>query len=316
MTESGTEIAVRQSKAPVPLYNGVLSPDRWTLFGRIAQTVANTDFVPKGLRGNPAAVMACLLYGDSLDLHPSVSLTDVYVVDGKPGISGALMVAKIREAGHKIKWEKLLDDKGDFVGFTCRGQRIEMGEVVDEDEWTYTLADARRAGLYPNSNPKAAWMKNPEVMCRWRSLAQLARFLFPDLFRGGSVYLPDEAEEAADADRRLRNAGAEGGDSDDGGPVEYGDDPLLAAWLIALFAAANDLEPGIWLPKKQKLALKDKTQDEREELALAVAGWIEERGGDVPDRPQPDDTSEPLDVDDPAAAVVEAIEGEGGIAVD
>lgn len=294
----GTAVATRaESKVPIPLYNGVMSPDKWTLFGRIAQTVHDTDFVPKGLRGKPAAVMACLMYGDSLDLHPSVSLRDIYVADGSVGLSGALMLAKIREAGHKISFEELpRDEDGAYVGVKCIGKRMvykqvegeTVAEVDEEDSWSYTMADAERAGLYPNSNAKAAWMKIPEVMCRWRALSQLARFLFPDVFRGQAVYTPDEAEEIADSDRRARNAGREGGAAE-GEEIQYGDDPLLSAWLIALFAAANDAEPGIWLPKKQALALNGKTQADREELAVTIAAWMHDRGLDVPERPTEDD---------------------------
>lgn len=287
----GQEIAQRQMNAPIPLHNRVISPDTWTTFGRIAYAVAKTEFVPKDLRGRPEAVMACLLYGDSLGLHPSVALTDIYIVDGKPGVSGALMLAKIREAGHKVKFKWVLDDRGDRVGATAYGQRIVrrtvgrkvVEEVEDEDEWTYTLEDAKVAGLYPNSNAKAAWMKTPMVMCRWRALAQLTRFLWPDLFRGGSIYLPDEAEEAADTNRRNRN-GAQSTAADGG--IEYGDDPSLAAWLVALFAAANEIEEGVWLPKKVAMALKGKTQDERETVASEIVAWIEERNGIVPNRPE------------------------------
>jgi hypothetical protein len=293
--QGSQEVAVRAPAAtparpPLPLYNGVMSPDRWTMLGRIATTTADTDFVPKGLRGKPGAVMACLLYGDSLGLHPSVSLTDVYVADGKVGISGALMLAKIREAGHKVKFETLRGEDGSYVGSTAKGWRLVEGEIVDEDEWTYTMEDARRAGLYPNSSPKAAWMKSPEVMCRWRAVAQLSRFLFPDVFRGGSIYTPDEAEEVAYSERISRNGSAPGADappaaeSQEGEP-EWGDDPLLAAWLLALFAQANEIEDGVWLPKKVKLALKGRTQPEREEFAVGLAAWITEHGQVPAERP-------------------------------
>jgi hypothetical protein len=40
-------MATRQANSALPLYNGVISPDRWTTFGRMAHAVANTDFVPK-----------------------------------------------------------------------------------------------------------------------------------------------------------------------------------------------------------------------------------------------------------------------------
>jgi hypothetical protein len=74
--------------------------------------------------------MACLVFGDSLGLHPSTALKEVFVADGKVGISGALMLALIRNAGHKIEWEEITTENieqtvlGDgFVGWKCIGQR-------------------------------------------------------------------------------------------------------------------------------------------------------------------------------------------------
>jgi hypothetical protein len=301
----GQDLEQRKAATPLPLYNGVISPDRWTMFGRMAMTVANTDFVPKGLRGKPDSVMACLVFGDSLGLHPSTALKEVFVADGKVGISGALMLALIRNRGHKIAWEEITTENieqtvlGDgFVGWKCLGQRIDpdTGEVTDEDSWTYTMEDAKRAGLYPNSSDRASWMKNPKLMCRWRALAQVARFLFSDVFVGQSIYTPDETEEIAYGERVNRNgAPAETGQERSEGDIDYGSDPWLAAWLVALFAAANDMEPGVWLPKKQALALKDKTQEQREDLALQVAQWIEERGGVVPPKPEENDEHEAVE---------------------
>lgn len=297
-----TEIAQAPPKPPIPFRNGVMAPDKWTLFARLANTVANTDFAPKGLRGSPESIMACLVYGDSLGIHPSVALKEVYMVDGKPGISGALMIAMIRRDGHKLSFKTLRDEQGNFVGSVCHGKRMvykvvnrkTVGEVDEEDEWQFTLDDATRAGLYPATSDKAAWRKYPEVMCRWRAVAQLARFLFPDVFAGGAVYIPDEVDEAYYSERAIKNgspvASVEGDDATD-----YGDDPDLAAWLIALFAAANEIEPGRFLSKKVKLLLKDKTQDERATLAIEIAEWIAEQGVDPPSKPNTPEAAEEVD---------------------
>jgi hypothetical protein len=175
-----------------------------------------------------------------------------------------------------------------FIGWKCTGQRIKRGKVTDADSWTYTMEDAKRAGLFPNSSAKAAWMKTPKLMCRWRALAQVARFLFSDVFVGQAIYLPDEAEEAAYSDRLNRNGSPQQGGENENA-IDYGDDPLFASWLIALFAAANEVEPGIWLPKKVQMALKGKSQAERDALANEIVAWIEERNGIVPERPEADD---------------------------
>ena len=49
-------------------------PVRWaSLMGpsmHLAQAVADTDFVPRSMRGNPGAIAACFLYGDELGIGP------------------------------------------------------------------------------------------------------------------------------------------------------------------------------------------------------------------------------------------------------
>lgn len=314
-----TEIAERQPSQPMlPLHNGVISPDKWQVFGRMAVRFAGTDFVPSGLRNKPEAVLACLVFGDSLGLHPSTALKEVYVADGKVGISGALMLALIRKAGHKIEWEEVTTtelDKSEFgdgfLGWKCIGTRRDAeGKDEEVDTWTYTMEDAKRANLYPNSSGKAAWMKTPKLMCRWRALAQVARFHFSDVFVGQAVYLPDEAEEASYNSRATRNGVPVEQEErrPDEGP-DYGDDPELAAWLLMLFAATNHTEPGRWLPKKIELALKGKTQEQREELAAELVAWLEGAGVIPPERPVPinlDDEHEEVEgmiVDDPGDVI-------------
>lgn len=301
---SSTELAVaadRQMKTPIPLHNGVMSPDKWTLFGRMSVALSNTDFIPKGMRGNPPAIMGCMVYGDALGLHPAIALKEIHVIDGKVGLSGALMLAKIREAGHKVKFVTMRDADGGFIGVTAQGERIAMMKegrklvptTVEEDEWSFTIADAHTAGLLPQESAKAAWNRYPQAMCRWRAVSGLARFLFADVFAGGAVYVPEEAEEAADEAARVRNGAVV--ERDDPETADYGDDPDLAGWLVALFAAANSIEQGRWMPKKIKLALKGKTQDEREEVARQVAEWIAEQGLDAPPRPNSEAEAETVE---------------------
>jgi hypothetical protein len=73
------------------------------------------------------------------------------------------------------------------------------------------------------------------------------------------------------------------------GDVEWGDDAYLQQRLAALFAKANEIEPGEWLPKKIEVALQGKTDEQREALAEKIEGWIRERGGEVPVVPVPEE---------------------------
>lgn len=256
------EIATREPEAQrgalVPRDNGVLHPDTWAMFGRIANTVADTDFVPKGLRQKPSAVMACLLYGHALGLHPSVSLTEVYVIDGRPSISAALMAGKIRESGHSLRREEVRDEQGKITGVTAVGVRADGGE----DSYTFTLEMASRAGLLSKDN----WKKYPEAMLWARACSQLARMLFSDVFLGQATYTPEEIEEEA----RLRNGGP-GGDGV-AEEADYGDDPETAATLLGYFELLE------YLPAKRTLALANLDDEGRRDLLARLELECREKG--------------------------------------
>jgi hypothetical protein len=64
--------------------------------------IANTEFVPQGLRGNKPAILACVMTGRALGLDDMSSLRLIHVVNGRPTFSAELMVQIVRRHGHSI----------------------------------------------------------------------------------------------------------------------------------------------------------------------------------------------------------------------
>jgi hypothetical protein len=184
------ELERRVETLPAPR-GGPLVPGEWEQLSRIAKTIAATEFVPKGLRGNGHGVMACILYGRDQGLSPMVALSEIHMVDGKPTMSAALIAGKVRLAGHKISREAVYDGQGHVVGITAHGERTDG----TRDSFTFTLDMARRAGLAGKTN----WKNYPEAMLWARACTQLARMLFSDVFIG-SVYTADEMGAETDED--------------------------------------------------------------------------------------------------------------------
>ena len=89
---------------------------RWvTLLGEVAQlshAIANTDFVPKAMRGNEAAIAAAILYGDEVGLPPMQALAKIAVIDGKPSLAAEAQRAPILAAGHNVWFEDQEQHKG------------------------------------------------------------------------------------------------------------------------------------------------------------------------------------------------------------
>lgn len=142
--------------------------------------IASTDFVPKSLRGNLPAILACVATGRALGIPDMAALRSIHIVDGKATFSAELMVSLVRKRGHSIT-----GNMGDGQ-VTVTGKR---GDNGDEMTSTWTLEMAQRAGLVGKDN----WKKYPEAMLWARAVSQLCRMLFADVF-AGQTYTEDEAE--------------------------------------------------------------------------------------------------------------------------
>lgn len=145
---------------------------------RLSEVIANSPFVPNGLRGSVPATAAAILTGRELGLPPLTSLANIHVIQGKPGLSALVMRALILSKGHEWQDVHVSDEM-----VRVRGRR--RGEA----EWTeasFTAAQARAAhiqlGGYPQDKLYA------------RASARLARRKFADVI-AGMPYSIDELED-------------------------------------------------------------------------------------------------------------------------
>ncbi len=117
--------------------------DGWTaMIGPVAEyaaQIANTDFVPKALRGKPAAITACILTGREMGLGPMLSLKVIHMVEGQPTLSAEYKRARALEAGHELAY-----DDTTVTQCVVRGRRRGTAEWVTV---RWTMDDARRAKL-------------------------------------------------------------------------------------------------------------------------------------------------------------------------
>jgi hypothetical protein len=147
--------------------------------GDLAGKISTTNFVPKGLRGKPAEIAACILTGREVGIGPMESLSKIHVIDGRPAMSAELMRSLVMRDGHEITYPTLTDDK-----VTAKGKR------AGSDTWTevtWTMKDAQRIGV----SGRDTWKKYPRQMLSARATSELCRLLFPDAL-GGISYTPEE----------------------------------------------------------------------------------------------------------------------------
>jgi hypothetical protein len=162
---------------------------RWpvilTAAAQLAERVANTEFVPRNMRGKPEVIVAAIMYGDELGIGPMQALAGINLVEGRPAPSAELLRALILRDGHQIVVHEMSPHR-------CRVSGLRAG--ADETtrvyvEWNLDMAKA--AGLAGKQN----WRQYPRAMLLARATSDLARAAFPDVVRGLG-YIAETADSA------------------------------------------------------------------------------------------------------------------------
>jgi hypothetical protein len=138
---------------------------------KLAQTIAGTDFVPDALRGNVPAITAAMLTGREIGIGPMHSLRAIDVIDGKPSLSAELMASLVLRSGHFL-WCPSPPPTCTMVG-----RRKDWPDRIPDQSVTWTLEDAKQAGLAGKGN----WQKYPRAMLRARATSELCRGVFADV---------------------------------------------------------------------------------------------------------------------------------------
>lgn len=166
-------------------------PDSWVEVVsdiiKLAAHVAETDFVPKALRGNAPAVTAVMLRGRELGLGPMTSLALLDVIEGRPAIKAEGQRALVLAAGHEMEFTELSD-----AVVTVRGRR------AGYERWTtvtWSMDRARQAGLAGKTNYRAY----PRSMLAARASAELCRLVFSDVLSG--VVATEELDGGAEVEQ-------------------------------------------------------------------------------------------------------------------
>lgn len=156
----------------------------------ILQDIENTQRLCSSLMKTPhyakmgdSGIFAIVQKARSIGMSPLDALNGgMYFVQGKVEMSGQAMLALIRAHGHSVS----MDPKSTDTSVKMFGRRADNG-----DTWTaqFSIEDAKKQGIYRNQ-----WEKMPKVMCMWRCVSQLGRFLFSDILKG--VYVQGEISES------------------------------------------------------------------------------------------------------------------------
>jgi hypothetical protein len=171
---------------------------------RLSQALALASIVPDALRGKPGNVLAIILYGQDLGMSPMQAIQGIYVVKGKPQLSGTTWLALARRAGHKVRFPETTNER-------CTIEITRADDPQNPHVETYTLEDAVIANLVQIKNGKPyarsskgdplPWEQYTRTMIRNRAISNGAKAACPEVALGFAVegdydYITEAAEVA------------------------------------------------------------------------------------------------------------------------
>lgn len=154
----------------------------------IAQSLAETSFVPKAMQRRPDEVCGAILAGRELGLSPMASLRSIDLIDGTPAMRAIALRGLVQSHGHRV-W---VEESTEHRAIVC-GQRRKV--LVDPtpnpvERSTWTMDRARKAGLAGKRN----WQTHPTAMLVARATAEVCRLIAGDVLIG----MPYTVEELTD----------------------------------------------------------------------------------------------------------------------
>jgi hypothetical protein len=158
----------------IPSNSNTLAPANWQMIQQIAASVYAAR-VFGAFSADEAAVK--MLVAHDLGLPLTAAIKSIFIINQKPAIDTLTGMALIFRSNLLTGLtETRLEEGGKFHGWKVWMKRSNGIEC----ERTFTLDDAKTAGLLSKDN----WKAYPEAMCNYRAKAFAARSLFPDVLFG------------------------------------------------------------------------------------------------------------------------------------
>jgi hypothetical protein len=217
-------------------------------------------FARSGLFGVKTADQALALMAlcEAEGLHPAIAVRDYHIIQGKPALKADAMMARFQNAGGRVKWLAMTDER-------VAGEFSHPAGGTVEIDWDKKRAET--AGFWGKEN----WKKFPRAMLRARVISEGIRSVFPGVVVG--TYTPEEVQDFEPAKPEPSKITPTGGawesmDEDEQGFLMSIADrcfPLLdagdAAGVVALIKAEKltaDEQIALWtrFDSKQRSAMK------------------------------------------------------------
>jgi hypothetical protein len=202
---------------------------------RVANMLAKSGMFPDAR--TPEQVGVRMLYALTMGFQPIAGMMGVDIIEGNPTPNAHLWAAAIEDSP-VYDWQ-VLERTDERCSIKFLRRETPAGKWTERGVVTWTLADAKRAGL----EGKANWKRYPRAMLYARAITEGGRAYCPGLFGGVRAYDPDELGSEAPPPPVL----AEVGDVIELGDVPSTPPPMTEAQLRAELARidAEESRPNV-----------------------------------------------------------------------
>lgn len=159
----------------------------------LAKRFAASDLVPGHLKGKEQNCFLFLMAANELNLGYITALANLYIIDTQNGpqitASADYMIMRARMFGHTVRHKEEGKPGTDDHRFTTI--IIRKDDPGFEHSYTYSLGEAKQAGLYDVGKKTAAWYKFTRAMLRHRADSMCVRMACGEVL-GVAKYTPEE----------------------------------------------------------------------------------------------------------------------------
>jgi hypothetical protein len=182
---SGTLPVTTEARAVVESTNIFMDIAQFEHAQRVAKALQSADMVPQHFRGNLGNILIALNFASRAKADPFMIMQNLYVVHGRPGLEGKLVIALINQCGRfdpiKFRVEGNVNrPENDDDGVVAYAKEMSSGDVLDGVKVTWGMVKAE--GWLSKAGSK--WKTLSPLMFRYRAATFFARVYCPEVLMG------------------------------------------------------------------------------------------------------------------------------------
>lgn len=156
-----------------------LTPTSLSEAMNLAKMIAESDLAPKDFRGKAGNCLIAMQMGMEVGLAPMQAIQNIAVINGRPTLWGDAAMGLVLASPVCDYIHESFDEKAQAA--TIRGKR--KGDK-EETVYTFSLADAEKAGLTKKEGP---WQNYRKRMIQMRARGFFLRDKFADVLKGLAI---------------------------------------------------------------------------------------------------------------------------------